>query len=68
MWCTPCSLRALADAADVDHTTLVRIRRRERAATRDLAAKVATALEAWGRNCARAAKAIRHTTKRRGGA
>ena len=60
----PCSLRALADAAGVDHTTLVRVRRGERAATQDLAAKVATALEAWGWDCTQAAKAIRHTTKR----
>ena len=59
----PCSLRRLADAADVDHSLLVRIRHGERAATLDVAMKVQAALETWAHNCGDAARAIRRATK-----
>ena len=45
---------------------LVRIRAGERAATPQVAGKVARALDAWGKGCAHAAAAIRRATKRRG--
>jgi len=62
----PCSTRALAYKAGVDQSLLVRIRAGERAATPQVAAKVATALDTWGKDCAHAAAAIRRATKRRG--
>ena len=59
----PCSVRRLADAADVDHSLLVRIRSGERAATLDVAMKVQAALETWTQDCGDAARAIRRATK-----
>lgn len=55
----PCSVRALARAAGVPDSTLVRIAAGERAATPAVAAAVARALEAWGAQCERHAAAIR---------
>lgn len=62
----PGSLRALAKAADVPHSTLVRIRSGERTATRDVAVKVAEALGLWGGKCLGGFEAINRTLKRRG--
>ncbi len=59
----PCSVRRLADAADVDHSLLVRIRSGERAATLAVAMKVQAALETWTQDCGDAARAIRRATK-----
>lgn len=61
----PCSMRALAAAAGVDHALLVRIRSGERRATREVAMKIVAALEIWANECRDAARAIRQTTKRR---
>ena len=61
----PCSTRALAAQAGVDHSLLVRIRSGERRATREVAMKIVAALEIWASDCRDAARAIRQTTKRR---
>ena len=55
----PCSVRALARAANVSHTVLVQIRRGTFLATPTIARKLAGALEAWGVGCQRAAKRLR---------
>jgi plasmid maintenance system antidote protein VapI len=55
----PCSVRALARAAGVPDSTLVRIVAGERAATVAVAASVVRALEEWGAQCGRHAAAIR---------
>ena len=55
----PCSVRALARAAGVPDSTLVRIVAGERAATPAVAAAVVRALEKWGAQCERYAAAIR---------
>ncbi len=60
----PCTLRALARAANVSHTVLVQIRRGTFLATPAIAAKLAEALEQWGRACQRAAKRLRHAARR----
>jgi len=59
----PCSVRALARAADVPASTLVRIIARERAATPAVAAAVARALEQWGTNCGQLAQGIRQAQR-----
>jgi len=61
----PCSVRALARAADVPDSTLVRIVAGERAATLDVADRVARALETWSGRCARLARGIRQAKPRR---
>ncbi len=63
----PCSMRRLAEAAGVDHAALVRIRSGERTATRDVAVRVAAALEAWASDCRESARTIRQAAKRRRG-
>jgi len=57
--CAPCSVRRLAEAADVPASTLVRILAEERAATPAVARAVVQALETWGTCCTRAARRIR---------
>ena len=61
----PCSVRALARAADVPASTLVRIVDGERAATADVADSVARALEGWSGSCAKLARGIRQAKPRR---
>ncbi len=60
----PCSLRALAKAADVTPSTLARVWNGERAATPEVAAAVADALTRWGADCTRAAKRLRRIHRR----
>jgi len=60
----PCSVRALARAADVSHTVLVQIRRGTLLATPMIARKLAEALEQWGAACQRAAKRLRGAARR----
>ncbi len=55
----PCSVRALAIAADVPQSTLARIESGERQATEDVATKVAVALEGWSGDCTKAAVRVR---------
>jgi hypothetical protein len=55
----PCTVRALARAARVPDSTLVRIVAGERAATSEVAGAVAHALEQWGASCDRLARRIR---------
>ena len=57
----PCSLRALARAAGIDHADLVRVRAGDRPATVALARAVMGALARWGDDCRDAARGIRHT-------
>ena len=59
----PCSVKKLADAADVPQSTLSRIKDGILGATPDVAAKVAKALERWGNDCHKAANRIRNVTK-----
>ena len=60
----PCSLRALARAADVPDSTLVRIVSGERAATPAVAAAIATALFEWSRTCGKLGTRIRQALPR----
>ena len=60
----PCSLRRLAEAAGVDHSTLVRIRSGERQATRDVAWRVRDALAKWASDCRSAERAIRRAMRK----
>lgn len=55
----PCSLRTLARAAGVPHSTLSQIVHGHREATPDLAQKMADALMRWSQETARAAHRIR---------
>jgi plasmid maintenance system antidote protein VapI len=55
----PCSVRALAEAANVPASTLVRIVAGERAATPAVAAAVARALDQWSARCGQLASSIR---------
>jgi Helix-turn-helix len=59
----PCSVRALARAADVPASTLVRIVAGERAATPAVAAAVARALDQWGAKCGQLALGIRQAQR-----
>ena len=61
----PCSVRALARAADVPDSTLVRIAAGERAATPAVAAAVSRALETWSGRCQQLARAIRQAQRGR---
>lgn len=61
----PCSVRALARAAGVPDSTLVRIVAGERAATPAVAAAVARALEEWGDHCRQLARSIRQAQRGR---
>ena len=61
----PCSVRALARAAGVPDSTLVRIVGGERAATPAVAAAVARALNLWGTKCGQLAQGIRQAQLRR---
>jgi hypothetical protein len=65
----PCSVRALAKAADVPHSTLVRIQSGALRATPDVAHAVAVALKGWSRECDRLAQGIvrQSTRSRKGG-
>ena len=62
---SPCSERALAQAAGIDHSLLIRIRNGERSATPVVADKIADALEAWSEDCSRAAQRLRRVTQQR---
>lgn len=62
----PCSVAALAAAADVPQSTLARIRSGDRNATPAVARAVARALDQWGASCARLAHGIRQAHPRRG--
>lgn len=55
---TPCSLRELAHAADVDYSLFWRILHGERRASPDVARRVADALREWATECSAAADAI----------
>jgi transcriptional regulator with XRE-family HTH domain len=57
----PGSLREIARAAGVPHSTLVRIRRGERDATRDVAKALATALGQWAADCRSAEERLRES-------
>jgi hypothetical protein len=59
----PCSVRALARAAGVPDSTLVRIVAGERAATPALAAAVARALDGWGSRCRQLAQTVRQAQR-----
>ncbi|HZA92426.1 MAG TPA: helix-turn-helix domain-containing protein [Gemmatimonadales bacterium] len=61
----PCSVRALARAAGVPDSTLVRIVARERAATPAVAAALARALDQWGTQCGQLAHGIRQAQQGR---
>jgi hypothetical protein len=58
----PCSQRALAIAAGVPHSTLVRIRAGEFGASEKVARGVAEALRRWASDCQVAADAIERAT------
>ncbi len=60
----PCSLRALARAAGIDHAALVRVQAGDRPATVALARAVMGALAGWGDDCRGAARRIRLTLAR----
>jgi ribosome-binding protein aMBF1 (putative translation factor) len=60
----PCSMRSLADEAGVAHSILVRVQNGTRAATPDVAEKLAAVLEQWGARCTRAAKSLRVAARR----
>lgn len=62
----PCSVRALADEADVDHGTLVRIRTGERRATVAVARKVRAALTRWKDHCRKGESVLKHAISHRG--
>ena len=64
----PCSTLRLAVAADVPHSTLVRIQSGERAATLAVAEAVSVALEQWGKDCTQAARQLRQATRKQKGA
>ena len=61
----PCSVRALARAASVPDSTLVRIVAGERTATPAVAAAVARALDQWSARCGQLARAVRQAQKGR---
>jgi DNA-binding LacI/PurR family transcriptional regulator len=61
----PGSLRSLARAAGVAHTTLVRIRDGKFEGSDEVSGKVATALEQAGAKCQRAAGQLRRSLKGR---
>jgi plasmid maintenance system antidote protein VapI len=61
----PCSVRALARAADVPDSTLVRIVAGERAATQAVATAVARALDEWSGRCQQLARAVRQAQRGR---
>ena len=61
----PCSVRALARAAGVPDSTLVRIVAGDRASTPAVAAAIARALDQWGARCALLARGIRQAHPRR---
>jgi hypothetical protein len=60
----PCSVRALARAADVPASTLVRIQSGDRTATRAVALAVSRALRAWGQKCTTLADAVERAAAR----
>ena len=61
----PGSLRALAREMDVPDSTLVRIRAGALDASPEVAARLASALEAAGTECQRAARGLRRSLERR---
>lgn len=60
----PCSLRALARAAAVDHALLVRIRQGRQAATPGVTEALAEALAGWGERCTGLAETLSGATRR----
>lgn len=63
----PASMRALAREAGISHALLLRILTNERAVTRDVAERLAAALDRWGSDCTQAADSIRNATERERG-
>lgn len=61
----PCRLTALARAAGLSHTTLVKIRRGTLLASPVIARKLARVLEHWGATCQRAGERLRRATRER---
>lgn len=61
----PCSVRALARAAGVPDSTLVRIVAGDRAATPAVATAVARALDQWSARCGQLAQAVRQAQQGR---
>jgi DNA-binding XRE family transcriptional regulator len=59
----PCRLTALARAADLSHTTLVKIRRGTFLATPVIARKLAGIFERWGASCQRVAQRLRRAAR-----
>jgi transcriptional regulator with XRE-family HTH domain len=57
----PGSVREIAREAGVDHSTLVRIRRGDRGATRDVARALADALGRWAGRCSSAEGILRQS-------
>jgi transcriptional regulator with XRE-family HTH domain len=60
----PASMRALARGAGISHALLLRILTSERAVTRDVAERLAAALDRWGSDCTQAAESIRNAIER----
>jgi transcriptional regulator with XRE-family HTH domain len=56
---SPCSDRALALEAGVPPSTISRIRKGERAATIDVATRIADALGRWAAGCCKAEEVLR---------
>jgi transcriptional regulator with XRE-family HTH domain len=59
----PCSLRRLAEAAGVDHATLLKAAAGERNLTAEAAAKLVKALRTWGTLCNRLAQQLEDATR-----
>ena len=59
----PCSLRELAKEAGVPHSTLVRIRSRQREATPEVSRRLAKALRSWSTRCLKLANAIERAAR-----
>jgi plasmid maintenance system antidote protein VapI len=60
----PCSLRRLAEAANVDHATLLKAAAGERNLTADVAAKLVKTLRQWGNLCNRLAQQLEDATQK----
>jgi transcriptional regulator with XRE-family HTH domain len=61
---SPCSDRALALEAGVPPSTISRIRRGERAATIDVATRIADALGRWAAGCRKAEEVLRQALEK----
>jgi DNA-binding LacI/PurR family transcriptional regulator len=63
---SPAPLRAVARAAGVDQSLLVRVVSGERRATPELCGRVMRALERWGTDCTAGASILRRALTRKG--